>query len=129
MQSKVANGEVEVVKVAGDKNIADALTKPVDGNKTAEHVARIGGRFQEGRHKLAPEVAEEDVIADDAARPDEEDEKDNEVNMSVIDASQENNKHNNNFRVREQPTELSCASQRAANRVKLCLSLLRKLLS
>ena len=60
LQAKVANGEAHVVKVAGDKNIADALTKPVDGNKTAEHVARVGGRFKEGRHELAPEIAAEE---------------------------------------------------------------------
>ena len=32
-------------KVAGDKNLADALTKPVDRNKIDEHVKKTGGIF------------------------------------------------------------------------------------
>ena len=42
LQGKVANGEVAVVKVAGEKNLADALTKPVGGNKMSEHVSKTG---------------------------------------------------------------------------------------
>ena len=60
LQGKVANGEVTIIKVAGEKNVADALTKAVDGNKVVEHVTKTGGRFEEGRHELAPEVAKDE---------------------------------------------------------------------
>ena len=46
--------------------MADALTKPVDGNKVVEHVKRIGGMLTEGMHELAPEV--EDDGADEAEK-------------------------------------------------------------
>ena len=56
----MANGEVAIVKVAGEKNVADALTKAVDGNKVSEHVSNTGGSFEEGRHDLSPEVAKDE---------------------------------------------------------------------
>ena len=60
LQGKVASGEVRIENVAGDKNLADALTKAVDGNKLGEHMRRTGGVLEEGRHQLAPEVGEEE---------------------------------------------------------------------
>ena len=50
----MASGEVKIEKVAGDKNVADSLTKPVDRNKLDEHVRKTGGVFEDGRHALAP---------------------------------------------------------------------------
>ena len=47
-----------VHKVPGDKNVADALTKPTDRNKIDEHVKNTGGVFGKSRHELAPAIEE-----------------------------------------------------------------------
>ena len=78
LQSKVANGEVAIIKVDGDKNLADALTKPVDGNKTAEHMRKTGGILKEGRHVLAPEVEEDGEDEANGWRRNDEDDGDQE---------------------------------------------------
>ena len=56
LQDKVRTGEVQVVKVKGDKNTADALTKAVDANSLGNHMASVSLTHVEGRHKLAPEM-------------------------------------------------------------------------
>ena len=54
VQEKVANGEIELQKVRTQENLADALTKHVDGEKLRWHVQSSGQRFREGRHLLMP---------------------------------------------------------------------------
>ena len=46
--------EVEIRKVKGEDNLADALTKHVDQNGTGRHMKGTGQAFKEGRHMLAP---------------------------------------------------------------------------
>lgn len=81
LQGKVANGEVEILRVAGDKNVADALTKPVDGNKVMKHVSKTGGTFEDGRHYLAPAVAEcEEALRQGEAKENEGEAKEDAAN-------------------------------------------------
>ena len=54
VQDKVANGELEVQKVNGKENLADALTKHVSAEDLRVHVHRTNQVFVEGRHVLAP---------------------------------------------------------------------------
>ena len=54
LQDKVNNKEVEVRKVRGEDNLADALTKHVDQSSTGRHMKGTGQAFKEGRHVLAP---------------------------------------------------------------------------
>ena len=56
LQEKVSAGDVEVMKVPGESNMADALTKPLDGHKLEAHVRSIGQELESGRHELAPQV-------------------------------------------------------------------------
>ena len=58
LQAKVANGEIRVDKVAGDKNLAGALTKPVERNKLDDYMRKTCGRFEVGRRSLAPSIEE-----------------------------------------------------------------------
>ena len=41
-------------KVKGEDNLADALTKPVEGKLLSEHLDKVGSSLCGGRHKLAP---------------------------------------------------------------------------
>ena len=59
LQDKVNKGEIMVEKVDGTKNLADALTKHVDGEMYRVHVEGMGIEFKEGRHELAPKTTEE----------------------------------------------------------------------
>ena len=54
LQQKVLEGKLVVSKVKGEDNLADALTKPVDGKLLTEHLVRVGSILPEGRHALAP---------------------------------------------------------------------------
>ena len=64
LQQKVLEGKLVVSKVKGEDNLADALTKPVDGKLLTEHLVRVGSTLPEGRHALAPalEATEEEVV-------------------------------------------------------------------
>ena len=56
LQDKVNSKEVEIRKVKGEDNLADALTKHVDQNGTGQHMRGTGQMFKEGRHVLAPDA-------------------------------------------------------------------------
>ena len=58
VQEKVSAGRLRIEKVAGGSNIADAMTKYVDGDGIDRHMAAIGASAAPGRHKLAPETVE-----------------------------------------------------------------------
>ena len=56
MQEKVGNGDLEVEKVKGTENVADALTKYVDQGKLRDHMIRASAIATKDRHELAPDV-------------------------------------------------------------------------
>jgi len=58
IQEKIANGELQVEKVGGKVNVADALTKHVDAKAMAMHNSGIKLEFRAGRHAEAPEMTE-----------------------------------------------------------------------
>jgi hypothetical protein len=55
LQEKVNSGEIQVMKVKGEGNLADGLTKPLDGPGTKKHVGLTGQEVVEGRNVLTPE--------------------------------------------------------------------------
>ena len=55
LQEKVNAGDIEVMKVKGDGNLADALTKPLDGPGVTKHLKLTGQDIVTGRHDLTPE--------------------------------------------------------------------------
>ena len=62
LQDKVNTGEIEVMKVKGEGNLADALTKPLEGPGVKKHIALTRQELVEGRNVLTPEfeTAEEE---------------------------------------------------------------------
>ena len=54
LQEKVNNKEIEIRKVKGEDNIADALTKHLDQRHISRHMHDTRQRIQDGRHELAP---------------------------------------------------------------------------
>ena len=61
MQEKVRNKEIEVVKVNGTDNLADALTKNLDMNDLMKHVNGSENYIGKGRHKIMPEINHDDI--------------------------------------------------------------------
>ena len=57
LQDKIRKGEIDLEKVDGKKNLADALTKPVEGTDLTTHILGTGLAFRTDRHDLAPVVA------------------------------------------------------------------------
>jgi len=55
LQDKVNSGEIQVMKVKGEGNLADALTKPLEGPGVKKHIALTGQELVEGRNVLTPE--------------------------------------------------------------------------
>ena len=77
MQEKVRNKEIEVVKVNGTDNLADALTKNLDTNDLMRHLKGSENHIGIGRHRIMPETTcndagEEfsyDIYEDDPEEP------------------------------------------------------------
>ena len=59
VQEKVGNGEIELRKVEGQSNLADALTKYLDGDSILRHMEGTGQSRAQGRHIIMPAVVEE----------------------------------------------------------------------
>ena len=60
LQDKVGRGDINVLKVSGHENIADALTKHIEASKLEKHCMKIGLKFSGDRHNLMPKVAEDE---------------------------------------------------------------------
>jgi hypothetical protein len=60
---EVNKGDIEVMKVKGEGNLADGLTNPLDGIGTTKHIELTQQECVVGRHDLTPdfETAETDV--------------------------------------------------------------------
>ena len=63
IQERVASSEIIVEKVPGVTNIADALTKHVDGPDLVTHIAWTSAEVQQDRHDLMPNLAEDMAVS------------------------------------------------------------------
>ena len=54
IQDKAARGDIELVKVPGSANVADALTKAVESADTQWHMQQAMLTIVDGRHDLMP---------------------------------------------------------------------------
>ena len=54
LQDKVASGDMELVEVSGNENLADALTKHVPSEELRKHISGTGLFNELGRHELMP---------------------------------------------------------------------------
>ena len=59
LQEKVANGELQILKVRGEANPADLLTKYLAQEIMHRHMRCIGYAIEEGRATACPELAQE----------------------------------------------------------------------
>ena len=59
VQQKVGTGEIELRKVEGANNLADALTKYVEKDSISRHLRGTHQYLAMGRHPIMPEVAED----------------------------------------------------------------------
>ena len=58
VQDRVAKGELKIVKVRGEDNVADGLTKHVDKPKMEQYLKACGFVRRSGRHELSPALGE-----------------------------------------------------------------------
>ena len=61
VQQKVGSGEIELKKVEGANNLADALTKHVEQEDIQQHLKGTHQWLADGRHEFMPHV-----VADEA---------------------------------------------------------------
>ena len=54
MQEKVRRGELSIMEVTGEDNVADGLTNRVERSKTEMHMGKCGLARREGRRQLCP---------------------------------------------------------------------------
>ena len=64
IQERVASSEIIVEKVPGITNIADALTKHVDGPDLATHIEWTHAIIKQGRHEKMPHIADDMAVAE-----------------------------------------------------------------
>ncbi len=57
-QDGVAKGELKIVKVKGEENVADGLTKHVDRQKVEQCTTACGMVRRSGRHELSPQLGD-----------------------------------------------------------------------
>ena len=60
LQDKLYIGEIALNKVGTNQNIADALTKAVSVEVLGCHVNNSSGECRRDRHRIAPEIDDED---------------------------------------------------------------------
>ena len=63
IQDRVRKGDIEVEKVGGKDNISDALTKEAGSESLVTHMRGCNMFVKDGRHELAPEVDEDNLIS------------------------------------------------------------------
>ena len=56
VQEKVKAGEISIIKVSTHENLADALTKHVNGQLMQYHMRKTNNQIMEGRHSLMPNI-------------------------------------------------------------------------
>ena len=56
LQDKVYSGEIGILKVKSEENMADALTKALACKGIEEHIVGVSAEIRMGRHPLAPKV-------------------------------------------------------------------------
>ena len=61
VQQKVGSGEIELRKVEGVSNLADALTKHVEHESIQKHLEGTCQWLADGRHELVPHVAADET--------------------------------------------------------------------
>ena len=60
IQQEVANNRIEIIKVKGEDNISDILTKHVENATLTEHIGRIRSERRNDRHALNPKLAKDE---------------------------------------------------------------------
>ena len=60
VQQKVGAGEIELRKVEGANNLADALTKYVEHDGISRHLKGTNQCLATGRHPIMPEIAKDE---------------------------------------------------------------------
>ena len=58
VQDRVAKGELSAVKVKGEENVADGLTKHVDRQKMEQYMEDCRMVRRSGRHELSPKIGD-----------------------------------------------------------------------
>ena len=58
VQDRVAKGELKIVKVKGEENVSDGLTKHVNRQKMEQYVKACGMARRSGRHELSPQLGD-----------------------------------------------------------------------
>ncbi len=51
-------GEMSIIKVKGEDNVADGLTKHIDRNKLGKYMKECKFTFRDGRHELRPDLGD-----------------------------------------------------------------------
>ena len=54
----MAKGELKIVKVKGEENVADGLTKHVDRQNMEQYMKACGMVRRSGRHELSPQLGD-----------------------------------------------------------------------
>ena len=72
LQQEVYRGNICIEKVSGTKNLADALTKAVDGKTLRDHIEAIGAQVNDTRHPLAPKLEYEGNIEEEGMQGEED---------------------------------------------------------
>ena len=81
LQEKVNSGEIQVMKVKGEGNLADGLTKPLEGPGVKKHVELTKQEIVAGRSVLTPEF-------ETAEDRDPEEDREDEVEVQEADCGQ-----------------------------------------
>ena len=63
VQEKVGSGEIEIKKISGYSNLADALTKPVENDVLKRHMIGTSQTTSNSRHEIMPETVEQQINA------------------------------------------------------------------
>ena len=117
IQEKVREGRIQLVKVEGTENLADALTKYVESDMLDKHIRGSECEVMEGRHELMPEVQSSEMGSkeeqDEEAGDQEEDQLGHLGCLSHEESDHNENYQHNNEQMKTKERE--CSSEESSS--------------
>jgi hypothetical protein len=97
IQEKVREGRIQLVKVEGTENLADALTKYVDSDMLEKHIKGSECEVVGGRHELMPEVQSSEVDPKERQEAETADQDEDQLGHLGCLSHEESDHDNNNY--------------------------------
>jgi hypothetical protein len=118
IQEKVREGRIQLVKVEGTENLADALTKYVDSDMLDKHIKGSECEVAGGRHELMPEVQSGEIDPKEGQESEIADQEEDQLGHLGCLSHEESNHKIEGTVIDDSKMSVECKALVAPNRMK-----------